>query len=206
MQSVSSQVEQVTKAIPRGLAIRGVVAIAFGILILVNPNVSLTTLVLIIGAFAAVDGVISLGAAFLPMPTAARLLFVLNGIAGLVVAAITVAQPNITELALVYLIGIWAIVVGFVQFLMAFTSAPVDTSARVLSFVYGVVSIAFGAIMFVQPGTGALAVLSLISAYAIVTGVVLLGAAWEFRAASKEVKQDIANAISSGGTTAAGNA
>ena len=60
MQSLNSQVHEVTMAIPRGLAIRGVIAIAFGVLILVNPSVSLSTLVLIIGAFATVDGVISL--------------------------------------------------------------------------------------------------------------------------------------------------
>jgi uncharacterized membrane protein HdeD (DUF308 family) len=209
MQAVNSQVQEITKAIPRGLAIRGVVAIAFGVLILVNPSISLSALVLLVGAFAAVDGVTSLGAAFLPMQTTTRLLFIANGIAGLVVAAITVTNPGITELALLYLVGIWAIVVGVVQFMVAF-GAPIDTGARVLSFVYGVVSVAFGAIMFIQPGTGALGLLSLISAYAIVTGVILIGAAWEFRSAANEVKQDVTNALNAGNTsannTAAGNA
>src|SRR5262249_43833104 len=149
-----------------------------------------------------VDGVLSLIAAFLPMPTFPRLLFILNGIAGLVVAAITVTNPNITELALLYLIGFWAIAVGIINFVMAFT-APLATGARVLSFVYGIVSVAFGAIMFVEPGTGALAVLSLISAYAIVTGVVLLGAAWEFRSAANDVKRDLTDAVTRGGASAA---
>jgi uncharacterized membrane protein HdeD (DUF308 family) len=190
MRSINADVESMVRAIPRGLAIRGVVAIVFGVVILLYPDITLSVLTLLIGAFAAFDGVASLAFALAPMPTAPRLLLVLNGIAGLVVAAVTVINTSITELALLYLIGAWAIVVGVIQFMIAFGS-PLPTGYRIASFVYGIASVVFGAIVFIRPGTGALALVTLIAAYAIVTGVALLGAAWEFQRAMGEIRDEV---------------
>jgi len=193
-QSYGAQVDSAIKAIPRGLAIRGVVAIVFGIAILVWPNVSLSALVLLVGAFATVDGVISLIFAFSPMPTSTRLVFIINGIAGIGVGVITVVNPSITELALLYVVGAWAIILGVMQFVVAW-QAPVEGRFRVLAFLYGVVAVAFGVIMFIKPGTGALGLLSLISAFAIITGVTLIAAAYDFRTASQEVKDQVRNTM-----------
>ena len=139
MQSVSSQVRGGRQGDPSRTRGRGIVAIAFGVLILSVPNISLSLLVLLVGAFAAVDGVVSLVVAWAPIPTGTRVLYILNGIAGLIVAAITVVSPGITELALVYLVGFWAIAIGVIQFSVAF-GAPIDARYRVFSFIYGVIS------------------------------------------------------------------
>jgi uncharacterized membrane protein HdeD (DUF308 family) len=194
-QTVGDQLTSTLNRIPMGLAIRGVVAIAFGVLILAFPNISLSTLVYLVAAFAAVDGVVSLVLAFSPMPTSARVWLVVNAIAGIGVGVITVLQPNITELALLYVVGAWAIILGAIQIVAAF-SGPLDGSVRILTFVYGIVSIAFGVIIFVRPGTGALGLLALIAAYAIATGVALIGVAWELRSSAKEVREAVDSAMS----------
>jgi uncharacterized membrane protein HdeD (DUF308 family) len=196
MQSIDQRIDQAVARIPMGLAIRGIVAIVFGVAILVWPNVSLSGLVYLIAAFAAVDGVVSLALAFAPLPGSMRLWFILNGIAGIGVGVITIAAPGITELALLYVVGAWAIILGVIQVVLAFT-APVETRFRVVSLLYGVVAVAFGAIMFVRPGTGALGLLALISAFAIVTGITLIGAAWGFQSIRKDVREKVAGAMTS---------
>jgi uncharacterized membrane protein HdeD (DUF308 family) len=196
METLASDVNRVTNAMVRGLFVRGIVAIVFGVLVLVYPDLSLSALVYIVAAFAAVDGITSLVTAFAPMPTNARILLILSGLAGLGLAIITVVNPQITELALLYLIGAWAIAIGVLQFGAAF-SLPLDTGSKVLLFVYGFAAVAFGVIMFVRPGTGALGVLALISAFAIVTGVTLLAAGWKLRSSIDEVREAVETATTS---------
>ncbi len=197
MESVGRQVQSTVNNIPRGLAIRGIVAIAFGVLVLVQPNISLSALVFLVGAFATVDGVLSLVLAFGFVPSGSRVWLIINGIAGIAVGVITFTSPDISELALLYVVGAWAIVLGGIQFVAAF-SAPVETRYRVLLFVYSVISVVFGVIMFLAPGTGALGLLALIAAYAIVTGVTLIGAAIDFRSTSQDVKDQVGSTLAHG--------
>src|SRR5262245_25721896 len=60
MTTVQDQISSTVERIPRGLAIRGVIAIVFGVAVLVWPNITLQGLTLIVGAFALVDGLASL--------------------------------------------------------------------------------------------------------------------------------------------------
>ena len=175
------------------------VAIIFGALILIWPGLTLAALVFLIGAFATVDGVCSLIVAFLPMSAGDRLWTILTGIAGIAVGVITFVSPGISALALLYLVGLWAIVVGAIQFVAAFT-APLDTANRLVLLLYGLLCVVFGVIMFMRPGAGALGLVALIAVYAIFTGIMLIAAAYQFRAATKEVEAGI------GGTTARSHA
>ena len=196
METLATDLDKATTSVVRGLFVRGLVAIAFGVIVLIDPQISLSVLVLLVAAFAAVDGITSLVVAFGPMPSTARIVLILSGIAGLAVAAITVINPQITELALLYLIGAWAIAIGILQFGLAL-SMNLDTGSRIVLFIYGFASVAFGVIMFVRPGTGALGVLALISAYAIVTGVTLLAGAWKLRSTINDVRSTVNTAAQS---------
>jgi uncharacterized membrane protein HdeD (DUF308 family) len=193
--TVQDQINSTVERIPRGLAIRGVIAIVFGLAVLVWPNITLQGLTLIVGAFALVDGVASLVLAFSPMLGGARFWLVINGIAGLIVGVFVFVQPSLSELALLYVVGAYAIALGAIQFVVALT-APIEGRYRFLLFVYSAFSVVFGAIMFVRPDAGAVGLVSLISAYAIVTGITLVAAAMDFRSASNDVKTQIASAMS----------
>jgi len=197
MDTVQDRIDAAVSRIPRGLAIRGVIAIAFGVIILLWPGITLQALTLLVGAFALVDGVASLAFAFAPMSTGSRFWLVLNGVAGLAVGVIVFLSPSISELALLYVVGAWAIVLGVVQLVSAF-AAPIDGRYRVLLVVYSAFSIVFGTIMFVRPGAGAIGLVALIAAYAIVSGITLIAAAMDFRSATREVQADIARAMVNG--------
>jgi len=88
------------------LLLRGIAAVLFGLLAFIWPGLTLVTLVLLYGAFALVDGVISLVAAFTgsakPIPT---WWLVVVGLLGIAAGIVTFAWPDITAILLVLFIG-----------------------------------------------------------------------------------------------------
>jgi uncharacterized membrane protein HdeD (DUF308 family) len=80
------------------------------------------------------------------------------------------AWPGISALALLYVIGFYAVTLGILAVFGSFRLplAGSDAASLVLT---GLVSIVFGIVIFAKPGAGALAVLALIAAFALVTGV-----------------------------------
>jgi uncharacterized membrane protein HdeD (DUF308 family) len=67
-------------------------------------------------------------------------------------------------------IGAYAIGLGIIAVVGAFY-LPIDGGDTALLVLSGIVSILFGVVMFAEPGDGALVVLALIAAFALVTGV-----------------------------------
>jgi len=163
------------------LAVRGGLAILFGIVTLVWPGISLTALVLLFAAFALVDGILAIVAGVRGFRRDQRWgAFLLQGILGIAVAVLTVFWPAITALALVLLIAAWAIVTGILE-IVAAVRLRREIRGEWLLALAGVASIAFGVLLVLNPGAGALALLWLIGAYAIVFGLLLIGLAFRLR-------------------------
>ena len=152
------------------VALRGLLAIVFGIVALAYPGATLVTLAVIFGAYAAVDGVFSIIAAFGSRGRDA-VWYVLDGILGIAVGVATFFFPGITTQALVYLIGVWAILTGIFEVIAGF-ELPIKRDWLVV--LAGIASIVFGVLVFAYPVTGALAIAWLIGAYALVFGVSML--------------------------------
>src|SRR4051795_9247300 len=94
----------------RSVLVRGLVAVAFGIVILVWPGLTVTALVLLFGVFVLVDGFAHLVAAFRVQDGRGWQIF--EGVAGVGAGVITLVWPDVTTLALLYIIGAWAVVLG----------------------------------------------------------------------------------------------
>ena len=152
------------------LGINGLLSIALGVLIIVWPGISLYSLVIVFGAFALVRGVIGLIAAISTKEMPHRGWLALNSLLGIVVGVLVFWRTDMSALALLYVIGAYAIALGIITIGGAFW-LPLKTGDRVLLTLGGWVSIVFGIVMFAKPGAGALAVLALIAAYALILGV-----------------------------------
>jgi uncharacterized membrane protein HdeD (DUF308 family) len=156
-------------------AIRGLAAVLFGILAFALPGVTLAVLVLLWGAYALVDGVLSLVSAF-RTDNDHRWGLLLEGIVGIAAGLVTFFYPGLTALVLLYIIAAWALITGALELYAAVRLRRVINNEwwLVLS---GIVSILFGIVLLAAPGAGALAVIWLIGAYAIVFGILMLGLA-----------------------------
>ena len=158
------------------LAIRGVCALAFGILSLMWPALSLTTLVLIWGVYALIDGVLALIAGF--RAKIWSLAFI--GLVGVLAGIGAFVYPGMTALVLLYFIAAWAIVTGILAIYIAIHLRKELTGEWVLALA-GVLSAMFGVLLITRPGAGAMAVVLLIASYAIAFGILMLMLAFKLK-------------------------
>ena len=171
--------------------LRGVVAIAFAVVILVWPNIGLATLIALFGAFALVSGIATIAGAFsLPSGDGERVWLTLEGLLGIVVGVVVFVWPDLSALGLLYAIAAWAIAVGLFEITLAF-ALPLSGGRALLVMLGGLLSVAFGVIMFGHPGAGAVALLALVAAFALVIGVMQIAFAVELRHVVAELEPTV---------------
>lgn len=162
--------------------LRGIAAIAFGVLAFIWPGLTLLTLIFMWGIYAVADGVLALWAAIASKggEMAPRWWLALVGIAGIVAGLLAFVLPGMTALVLLMFIASWAIVVGVLQIWGAIRLRK-EIEGEWLLGLSGVLSIAFGVIMFAQPGAGALALVWLIGWFAVLAGCVYIALAFQLK-------------------------
>lgn len=163
------------------LALRGLVAIVFGLIALLMPGITLIALVFLFGAYSLVDGVFGVAAAVRAAEAHHRWGWLLvEGIAGILTGIIAFVVPGITAIVLLYLIAAWALVTGVLELLAGFRLHGHLANEWML-LLGGAVSIIFGVFLIVHPAAGALALLWLIGIYALIFGVLVLLLAFRMR-------------------------
>jgi uncharacterized membrane protein HdeD (DUF308 family) len=164
------------------LLLRGLAAVAFGVLAFVWPGLTLITLIWLWGAYALSDGVIAISAAFNASGGDAgpRWWLGLSGVVSILAGAVAFWYTGMTTLVLLMFIAAWAVIIGATQIWSAIALRRVLQHEWLL-ILNGVLSIAFGVILMVQPGAGALAVAWMIAWYAIFFGVLYIALAFRLR-------------------------
>jgi uncharacterized membrane protein HdeD (DUF308 family) len=152
------------------ILLRGIFAIIFGVLTFAWPGITLVTLVLLYGAFAFADGVLSLVAAVTKGPAEPRWWLALVGILGIGAGIATLMWPGLTGIILLYLIAGWAIASGIFEIVGAIRLRK-EIDDEWLLIASGVVSVIFGLLILANPGAGALGVAFAIGAFAVLFGV-----------------------------------
>jgi uncharacterized membrane protein HdeD (DUF308 family) len=171
------------------LALRGVVAVIFGILALVWPRLTLLALVILFGAFMLVDGVFTLAGAFAWRKWNQRWwAVVLAGVAGIIVGVLTFVWPGMTGLVLLCLIAAWAIITGILEIVAAIELRRV-IEGEWLMVLSGILSVVLGVLLAAFPGAGALGLAWLIGIYAFVYGLLLIALAFRLRGLHKRTEK-----------------
>jgi uncharacterized membrane protein HdeD (DUF308 family) len=162
-------------------ALRGLIAIVFGVLALAWPGITLIWLVALFAAFALIGGGVSVVGAVQNRKTDEQWwLALLLGLVSLGAGVIAIIHPALTALVLVLLMGANAIATGVLDIALAIRLREAIRGEWVLVLA-GLVSMVFGVLVFLFPGAGALALVWLIGVYAIASGILLLVAAWRLR-------------------------
>ena len=166
------------------LLIRGILAVLFGLMAFAWPALTLVTLVLLYGAFAFVDGLTAIwvGAS----SRAWGVLFF--GILGVIVGIYTFFYPGVTAIALLYLIAAWALVRGIFEIVTAIQLRK-EISYEWALIVGGLISIIFGIVLIANPGAGALAMVVVIGAFALMFGVMMIVLAFRVRGLPKRFER-----------------
>jgi uncharacterized membrane protein HdeD (DUF308 family) len=167
------------------VALRGVFAIAFGVVALIWPGITVFALVVLFGAYAIVDGVFSIVAGFGrgdrgADSTGGRVWLILAGVAGVIAGALAFLWPGITALALLWVIAAWAIATGVLE-VIASVRLRRELRHEWLLALSGLLTVAFGILLAVWPAAGVLTLVTLIGVAAIIFGVSLLVLAFRLR-------------------------
>jgi uncharacterized membrane protein HdeD (DUF308 family) len=161
--------------------LRGALAILFGVLAFVSPPATIAALVLLFGAWALVDGVFDIVAA-IRHRTMDRSwwLTILEGAVGIIAGVLALAFPTIAAASLLLIIAAWSVITGVIEIVLAIRLREQITGELWLA-IAGVLSIAFGVLVFVFPAAGALTIVWLIGAFAIAFGIALIALGWRLR-------------------------
>jgi uncharacterized membrane protein HdeD (DUF308 family) len=163
------------------IALRGLVAVLFGIAAFIWPGITLWVLVAIFGAYALVDGIFAVIEAFRRDVVGERwwaLLF--EGFVGIAIGILTFTWPRLTAMGLLYLIAFWAIVTGVFEVITAIRLRHEIRGEWMMGLI-GVLSVAFGFLLVAFPLAGALSVVLIIGLYAVVTGALMIALGFKLR-------------------------
>jgi uncharacterized membrane protein HdeD (DUF308 family) len=163
------------------LLLRGLAAIAFGVIAFLWPGITLVALTYLFGIYAIVDGVVAIWAAFNAQGDAGpRWWLGLSGVVSIIAGIVAFAYTGITALVLLVFIAVWAIIIGVLQLYAAIQLWKVVDNDWWL-ILSGLLSIAFGAVLIAWPSTGALAVIWTIAWFAVFFGCMFIGLAFELK-------------------------
>jgi len=163
------------------LLLRGLAAIAFGVIAFLWPGITLVALTYLFGIYAIVDGVVAIWAAFnLPGEAGPRWWLGLSGVVSILAGIVAFVYTGMTALVLLVFIAVWAIIIGVLQLYAAIQLWKVIDNDWWL-ILSGLLSIAFGAVLIAWPSTGALALIWTIAWFALFFGCMFIGLAFELK-------------------------
>ena len=162
------------------LAVRGGLALAFGGALIAWPHATLDRVILVFGAYAALDGLWAVGSAVrlwrggLPAWPVA-----LEGLVSVALAGVALGWPLVSR-DVVHLIGAWGVLTGVLELVWAGRLA-VERAFRWLLVTAGASSLFLAGIVLALPYAYGDAVVYALTAYAGVFGAATLAAAWQSR-------------------------
>jgi uncharacterized membrane protein HdeD (DUF308 family) len=169
------------------LTLRGLIAIVFGILTLMSPGITLLSLILLFATYALVGGAVSVfGAVQYKRRDDHWWLPLLWGFISIGAGAMALLHPGLSALIFVLLIGANALMTGMLDIVTAIRLRKSIEGEWLLAF-NGLISVVFGIVVFLFPGSGALALVWLIGFYAIFTGALLIGLSLRLRSRVKQM-------------------
>ncbi|GFO83475.1 MAG: membrane protein [Methyloceanibacter sp.] len=167
------------------VALRGVIAIIFGLICIFIAPAAILAAILFFSAYMLVDGGLAIASGIKAARNGQRWgLLILEGLVDIAAGVIAFLWPGLTAIALVLLIGIWAIISGAILSYAAF-ALKLD-HGRWWLVLAGVASLIFGILLLVSPVVGAVVLTWWVGAYAIAFGVLLIILGFKLRGKKAE--------------------
>src|ERR1700722_9970192 len=172
------------KSTSASLILLGILAVVAGVVAIAWPGVTILALVILFAVYAFMDGGLQTMRAFSSRaagPVIGHLLLaVIDAAAGL----FALAWPAPTAFVLVIVVAAWALAGGIAEFLAGFPDRE-SAGTRAVYIISGLVSVAFGVLLFGRPGVGAVNLALLFGLYSLIYGFSQINAGLHVRQLSK---------------------
>jgi uncharacterized membrane protein HdeD (DUF308 family) len=166
------------------LLARAVFAVAFGLVALIWPTITLLILAWAFGIYAIIDGAIQIIDGIRRRDRPRWWISLLLGLLALAAGVLALVWPGITAVVLAIVVGAWALVTGFIEIFSAVWQRRERRRPGLLLLV-GLVSAVAGVVILAWPVLGAVALGVLIGGFAVVYGIVLAVLALRLRNAAQ---------------------
>jgi uncharacterized membrane protein HdeD (DUF308 family) len=168
------------KSLSTSLILRGILALAVGVIALAWPGITVLALVVLFAAYAFAAFGLEAMRAFSSRAAGPVFGHLLAGLINLAAGVVALAWPGPTALVLVLIVACWAVITGLAEVSAAFRGSAL-VGSRALLILGGMVSVAFGVVLFAHPGVGAITLALLFGLFNLVHGARALAAGIELR-------------------------
>ena len=155
------------KSSSTSLILLGVLAIIVGIIAIAWPSVTILALVILFAVYAFLGAGLQAARAFSSRQAGPVLGHLLLALIGLAAGVAALAWPGPTAYVLVIIVAAWALADGVAEFVLGFGSGE-TAGTRALFILSGLVSVAFGVLLFARPGVGAVTLALLFGLYSLI--------------------------------------
>jgi uncharacterized membrane protein HdeD (DUF308 family) len=164
------------------LALRGGVAILFGVLALARPDITLAAIVVLLAAYLFVDGLIAIMAAIRGIREGERWRgwMMVSGLLGIVAGTYALWNPLTGVKVLALLVAVWAILHGIFEILAGVKLRKMIDGEWML-IAAGVLALALGIYILMRPSVGASLLVTWVGVYALLAGIVTMMLAFRIR-------------------------
>ena len=158
------------KSSSTSLILLGILAVIVGIIAIAWPGATVYALVILFAVYAFLDAGLEAARAFGSRTAGPVFGHLLLGLISLAAGVIALVWPSPTALVLVLVVGIWAVAGGVVEIVNGFRSGE-TAGTRAMFILTGLVSVAFGVLLFARPGVGAVTLALLFGLFSLVYGI-----------------------------------
>jgi uncharacterized membrane protein HdeD (DUF308 family) len=187
------------KSLSTSLILRGILALAVGIIALAWPGITVLALVVLFAVYAFMGSGLEAVRAISGRTAGPVLGHLLVGLIDLAAGMVALAWPGPTALILVLIVASWAIIAGLAEVAAAFRGGAA-AGTRPLFIVGGLVTVAFGAVLLAHPGVGAFTLALLFGLFSLVYGARALVQGIELRRTGNALHAAVPNPIPASST------
>ena len=170
--------------------IGGIASVAFGILAFFNPATALLVLGIFLAAYLLVDGAVNVWGAITNRDKDGWWMLLLLGILGIVLGGYALVVPQISMMAIVYIVAFMALLFGISSLYLGWRIRK-EISTEWIMYLTGALSTLFAILIIVRPAEGSVGVVYLIATWAILIGALRIFFATKFRKIGKSVESAV---------------
>ncbi len=174
------------KYLGNSLIMRGLLALGVGVVALTWPGITVLALVILFAIYAFIASGFEALRAFSGRTAGPMLRHLLLGLVDVAAGVIALAWPLATALVLVLVVASWAMVAGAIEIFVAFRRGEA-AGTRAMLILGGLVSAAFGVVLFARPDMGAVTLALLFGLFNLISGSLMLVDGFELRRAEATV-------------------
>lgn len=168
----------------------GLLALLFGIAMLVWPGRSVLAMVMVFGAMSLADGVVSFLSIFRKDVALPNWLLILYALVSVGFGLMALMQPAQMAEAMLWVLALWLIIAGAARIIFAIQVRKLIQGEWLL-VLSGLLAIALGVLFFARPGVGLLTIATWIAIATSFYGVLQLVVAWRLRGLQHRAGQGI---------------